>query len=88
MTLTFSRCTKDVLASDDEMAVSFGITLLTLISLETLNIIQEYLNNSNQFTKKTRHVRVKLFILTKLVLTQIWYAIDNKFHRHTNGSTR
>ena len=52
---TFSNYMRNVSIEDDEIMVSFDVTsLYTNIPItDTLNIIKDYVNNDDQFTKKT-----------------------------------
>ena len=70
---TFSNYIKNVLIEDDEIMVSFDVTFLyTNISIiGTLNIIKDYVNNDDQFTRKTAIPQDKFPDLVHLVLTTI-----------------
>ena len=56
---------------DDEIMVSFdAIFLYTNIPIiDTLNIIKDYVNNDDQFTRKTAVTQDKFLDLAHLVLT-------------------
>ena len=68
---TFSNYTRNVLIEDDEIMVSFDITsLYTNISIiDTLNIIKDYINNDDQFARKTAIPQDTFIDLVHLVLT-------------------
>ena len=52
---TFSNYIRNVLIEDDEVMVSFDVTSLymNMPIIDTLNIIKDYVNNDDQFTRKT-----------------------------------
>ena len=52
---TSSNYIKNVSIEEDEIMVSFDITSLytNIPIVDTLNIIMDYVNNYNQFTKRT-----------------------------------
>ena len=51
----FSNYIRKVLIEDNEIMVSFDITSLytNIPIIDMLNIIKDYVNNDNQFTRKT-----------------------------------
>ena len=52
---TFSNYIRNVFIEDDEIMVSFDVTSLytNIPIIDTLNIIKDYVNNDDQFTRKT-----------------------------------
>ena len=67
--------------------ISFDVTSLqTNISIiETSNIIKDYVNNNDQFIRKTAIPQDKLLDLVDLVLTTTWYTFDSRFYLQTDG---
>ena len=63
--------------------VSFDVTsLYTNIPLiDTLSIIKDYVNNDDQFTRKTAIPQVKFLDLVHLVLTTTWYTFNSQFYQ-------
>ena len=59
-----------------KIVLSFGVTSLytSILLTDTLNIIKDYVNNDDQFTRKTAIPQEKLFDLANLVLTTTWYT--------------
>ena len=51
---------------------------------DTLNIIKDYVNNDNQFTKKMTIPQHKFLDLVNLVLTTTWYMLNSQFYQQTN----
>ena len=52
---------------------------------DTLNIIKDYVNNDDQFTRKTPIPQGKFLGLVHLVLTTAWYTFNSQFYQQTNG---
>ena len=52
---TFSNYIRNVRIEEDEIMVSFDVTSLytNIPIIDTLNIIKDYVNNDDQFTRKT-----------------------------------
>ena len=52
---TFSNYIRNAPIEDDEVMVSFDVTSLytNIPIIDTLNIIKDYVNNDDQFTRKT-----------------------------------
>ena len=52
---TFSNYIRNAPIEDDEIMVSFDVTSLytNIPIIDTLNIIKDYVNNDDQFTRKT-----------------------------------
>ena len=49
--------------------------------IDTLNIIKDYVNNDDQFTRKTAIPQDKFLDLVNLVLTITWYIFHSMFHQ-------
>ena len=56
---TFSNYIRNVPIEDDEIMVSFDVTSLytNIPIIDTLNIIKDYVNNDDQFTRKRLYLR-------------------------------
>ena len=67
---TFSNYIRNVPIEDDEIMVSFDVTSLytNIPIIDTLNIIKDYVNNDDQFTRKTGIPPDKFIDLVYLVL--------------------
>ena len=52
--------------------------------IDTLNIIKDYGNNDDQFTRKTAIPQDKFLNLVHLVLTTTWY-FNSQFYQQTDG---
>ena len=67
--------------------VSFDVTsLYTNIPLiDTLNTIKDYVNNDDQFTRKTAVPHDKFLDLVHLVLRTTWYTFNSQFYQQTDG---
>ena len=50
-----------------------------------LNIINDYVNNDDQFTRKTAVPQRKFLDLVNLVLTTTWYAFNSQLYQQTDG---
>ena len=50
-----------------------------------LNIIKDYVNNDDQFTRKTAIPQDKFLDLVHLVLTTTWYTFNSQFYQQTDG---
>ena len=55
---------------------------------DTLNIIQDYVNNDDQFTRKTAISQDKFLDLANLVLTTTWLTFNSEFYQQTDGVAR
>ena len=68
---TFSSYSRIVPFEDDEIMVSFDVTSLytNIPIIDTLNIIKDYVNNDDQFTRKTAIPQDKFLDLVHLVST-------------------
>ena len=73
---TFSNYIRNVPIEDDEIMVSFDVTSLymNIPIIDTLNKIKDYVNNDDQFTRKTAIPQDKFLDLVNLVLITIWYT--------------
>ena len=67
---TFSNHIRNTPHEDDEIMVSFDVTSLftNIPIIDTLNIIKDYVNNDDQFTRKTAIPQDKFLDLVNLVL--------------------
>ena len=82
----FSNYVRNVSIEDDEKMVLFDVTSFCMNSpiIDTLNIIKNYVNNDDQFTRKTAISQDKFLDLVKLVLTATWYIFNSQFYQQTN----
>ena len=64
---------------DDEIMVSFDVTSLYTNIIDTLNIIKDYVNNDDKFTRKTAIPQDNFLDLVHLVLTTTWYTLNSQF---------
>ena len=67
--------------------VSFDVTSLytNIPIIDTLNIIKDYVNNDDQFTRKMAIPQDKFLDLVHLVLTTTWYTFISQFYQQTDG---
>ena len=79
--------TTSVPSEDYEIMVSFDVTSLytNIPIIDTLNIIKDYVNNDDQFTRKTAIPQDKFLDLVHLVLTTTWYTFNSQFYQQTDG---
>ena len=79
---TFSNYIRNVPIEYDEIMVSFNVTSLytNIPIVNTLNIINDYVNNDDQFTRKTAIPQDKFLDLVHLVLTTTWYTFNSQFY--------
>ena len=86
--ITFSNFIKNVPIEDDEIMVSFDVTFLytNIPIIDRLNIINDYVKNDDQFTRKTAIPQEKFFDLTCLDLTATCYTFNSHFYQETDGS--
>ena len=84
---TFSNYMGNVPIEDDGIMVSFDVTSLyrNIPIIDTLSIIKDYVNNNDQFTRKTAIPQDKFLDLVHLVLTTTWYTFNSQFYQQTNG---
>ena len=66
--------------------VSFDVTSMytNIPIIDTLNIIKDYVNNDDQFTRKTAIPQDKFLDLVNLVLTTTWYTFNSQFYQQTD----
>ena len=66
---TFSNYIRNVPNEDDEIMGSFDVTSLytNIPTIDTLNIIKDYVNNNDQFTRKTAIPQDKFLDQVRLV---------------------
>ena len=78
---TFFNYIRNVPIEDDEIMVLFDVTSLytNIPIIDTLNIIKDYVNNHDQFTRKTAIPQDKFLDLVHLVLTTTWYTFNYQF---------
>ena len=83
----FSNYIRNVPIEDDEIMVSFDVTSLytNIPIIDTLNIIKDYVNNDDQFTRKTAIPQDRFLDLVHLVLTTTWYTFNSQFYQQTHG---
>ena len=67
---------------DDEIMVSFDVTSLytNIPIIDTLYIIKDYVNNDDQFIRKTAIPQDKFLDLVHLVLTTTWHTFNSQFY--------
>ena len=67
--------------------VSFDVTSLytNIPIIDTLNIIKDYVNNDDHFTRKMAIPQDKFFDLVHLVLTTTSYAVSSQFYQQTDA---
>ena len=53
--------------------------------IDTLNIIKDYVNNDDQFTRKMAIPQDKFLDLVHLVLTSTWHNFNSQFCQQTDG---
>ena len=84
---TFFNYIRNVPIDDDEIMVSFDvISLYTNIPItDTLNIIKDYVNNDDQFNRKTAKPQDKFLDLLHLFVTNTWYTFNSQFYQQTDG---
>ena len=84
---TFSSYIRNVPIEDDEITVSCDVTSLytNIPIIDTLNIIKDYVNNDDKFTRKMVMPQDKFLDLVNLVLITTWYSFDSQFYQQTDG---
>ena len=72
---------------NNNQELSFDVTSLyaNIPMIDTLNIIKDYVNNDDQFTRKTAIPQDKFLDLVNLVLTTTWYTFNSQFYQQTDG---
>ena len=83
----FFNYIRNVPIEDDEIMVLFDdISLYTNIPIiYMLNIIKDYVNNDDQFTRKTAIPYNKFLDLVHMVLTNTCYTFNSQFYQRTDG---
>ena len=82
---TFSNLIRNVPIDDDKIMISFDVTSLYTSIPININIIKGYVNNDDQFTRKTVIPQDKFLDLFHLVLTNTWYNFNSQFYQQTDG---
>ena len=74
---TFSNYIRNVPVEDDEIIVSLDVSSLytNIPIIYTLNKIKNYVNNDDQFTRKTAILQDKFLDLVHLILTSTRYTL-------------
>ena len=77
---------RNVPIEDDKIIVLFDVTSLytNIPIIDTLNIIKDYVNNDDQFTRKTAIPQDKFLDLVHLVLTTTWYTFNSQFYQQAD----
>ena len=67
--------------------VSFYATFLciNIPIIDTQNIIKDYVNNDDQFNRKTGITQDRFLGLANLVLAIIWYTFNSHFYQQIDG---
>ena len=67
--------------------ISFDVNPLytNIPIIDALNIIKGYVNNDDQFTRKTAIPQDKFLDLVHLILTTTWYTFNSQFCQQTGG---
>ena len=83
----FSNYIRNVPVEEDEIMASLEVIFLytNIPTIDTLNIIKDYVNNEDQFTKKTAIPQDKFLDLANLVLKTTWYTFNFWFYQQTDG---
>ena len=83
----FSKYIRNVPIEDDKIMVSFDVTSLytNIPIIATVNIIKDYVNNDDQFTRKTAIPQDKFLDLIHLVLKTTWYTFNYQFYQQADG---
>ena len=84
---TFSNYIRKVPIEDNGIMVSLDVTSYykNIPIIDMLNMIKEYVNNDDQFTKKTAIAQDKFLDLVHLVLTTTWYTFNSQSYQQTDG---
>ena len=79
---TFSNYIRNVPIEDDKIMVSFEVTSLytNIPIIDTVNILKDYVNNDDQFTRKTATPQDKFLDLIHSVLATTWYTFNSQFY--------
>ena len=81
----FSNLIRNVPIDDDKIMILFDVTSLYTSIPININIIKDYVNKDDQFTRKTVIPQDKFLDLFHLVLTNTWYNFNSQFHQQTDG---
>ena len=83
---TTSNNIRNIPIEDDQIMVSFDfITLYTNFPIiDMLNIINDYVHNDDQFTRKTDITQDKFLDLVNLVFTSAWYTFNSQFSQQSD----
>ena len=83
----FSNHVKNFPIENDKIMVSFDVNSLNtnIPIVDTLNIIKGYVNNDDQFIRKTAIPQGNVLDLVTLVLTTTWCNFIHKFYQQTDG---
>ena len=79
---TFFSYIRNVSIEDDEYHLTTSSYIIPII--DTLNIIKGYVNNDDQFTRKTVIRQEKVLDLVNLVLTTTWYTFNSRIYKRTD----
>ena len=84
---TFFNYPGNVPIEGEEIMVPFDVTSLytNILIIDMLNIIKDYVNNDDQFTRKTAVPQDKFLDLVNLVLTTTWYTFYSQFYQKTDS---
>ena len=79
----FSNYIRNVPIEDDEIMVSFNVTYLytNIPMIDMLNIIKDYVNIHDEFTRKTTTPEDKFLDLVNLDLTTTCYTLNSRFYK-------
>ena len=55
------------------------------VCLSGINIIKDYVNNDDQFNRRTAIPQDKFLDLVHLILTTTWYTFNSQFYQQTDG---
>ena len=85
----FSNYIRKVPIEDNGIMVSLDVTSYykNIPIIDMLNIIKEYVNNDDQFTKKTAIAQNKFLDLVHLVLATTWYTFNSQSYQQTDGAS-
>ena len=86
---TFSNYIRNVPIEDNDKMLSFDVISLykNIPLIDTLNIINDYVNNDDKFTRKTAITQDKFLDLVNLVLRITWYTFNSQFYQQTDCIT-
>ena len=80
--LPLSDYIRNVPIEDDEIMVSFDVTSFYTNTpiIDMLNIIKDYVNNDDKFTRTAVIPQKKFIDLVHPVLTTTWYTFNSQFY--------